>query len=41
MIYDTLSAKMADIKKELQPVANKFKGNLKARIKEKKELQKN
>ena len=40
VIYDTLSAKMADIKKELQPVANKFKSNLKARIKEKKELQK-
>ena len=34
-IYDTLSAKIDDVKNELQPIATKYNGDLKARIKDK------
>ena len=37
-IYKTLSAKMDSVKKELQPIATKYDGDLKARIKEKASL---
>jgi len=37
-IYKTLSAKMDSVKKELQPIATKYNGDLKARIKEKANL---
>ena len=33
-IYNTLSKKMGSVKKELQPIATKYNGDLKARIKE-------
>jgi len=33
-IYNTLSAKLDDVKKELQPIATKYNGDLKARVKE-------
>ena len=39
-IYNTLSKKMNDVKKDLQPITTKYNGDLKARIKEKKELNK-
>ena len=39
-IINTLSTKMNDVKAELQPIATKYNGNLKARIKDKVELQK-
>ena len=39
-IYNTLSKKMNDVKKDLQPIATKYNGDLKARIKKKKELNK-
>jgi len=39
-IINTLSTKMNDVKKELQPIATKYNGDLKARIKDKVELQK-
>ena len=35
-IYNTLSKKMNDVKKDLQPITTKYNGDLKARIKEKK-----
>ena len=38
-IYKTLSAKIDDVKKDLQPIATKYNGDLKARIKEKAKLQ--
>lgn len=34
-IYKTLSGKINDVKKELQPIATKYNGDLKARIKDK------
>ena len=37
-IYNTLSKKIEDVKKELQPIATKYNGDLKARIKEIKSL---
>ena len=37
-IYKTLSGKINDVKKELQPIATKYSGDLKARIKEKASL---
>jgi len=37
-IYKTLSGKINDVKKELQPIATKYNGDLKARIKEKASL---
>ena len=39
-IYNTLSKKMNDVKKDLQPIATKYNGDLKARIKDIKELNK-
>lgn len=39
-IYKTLSSKLKDVKKDLQPIADRFNGKLKARIKEVKELNK-
>ncbi len=39
-IYNTLSKKMNDVKKDLQPITTKYNGDLKARIKRKKELNK-
>jgi aryl carrier-like protein len=39
-IINTLSTKMNDVKAELQPIATKYNGDLKARIKDKVELQK-
>ena len=39
-IINTLSTKMNDVKVELQPIATKYNGDLKARIKDKVELQK-
>ena len=38
-IYKTLSAKINDVKKELQPIATKYNGDLKARIKDKASLE--
>ena len=37
-IYKTLSGKINDVKKELQPIATKYNGDLKARIKDKASL---
>jgi len=37
-IYKTLSGKINDVKKELQPIATKYDGDLKARIKDKASL---
>ena len=39
-IYNTLSKKIEDVKKELQPIATKYNGDLKARIKKLKDLNK-
>ena len=39
-IYKTLSSKLKDVKKDLQPIADRFNGIFKARIKELKELNK-
>ena len=39
-IYKTLSSKLKDVKKDLQPIADRFNGKFKARIKEVKELNK-
>ena len=38
-IYKTLSGKINDVKKELQPIATKYDGDLKARIKDKGSLE--